>query len=186
MSSLPPLSALGPRICILGPSNSGKSTLAQAIARKNGACAVHLDLLFHLPHTDWQPRPAEEFLALHAAAIRRESWVIDGNYTKCLPERLERATGLILLDISTSLSLFRYLRRTLFEKGRIGALEGRQDSIKLDMLRHLVCVTPGNMRRYREMFDGLTLPKAHLCGARAITRCYEEWGLTFLRSRDGG
>ena len=30
------LESLGPRIAILGPSNSGKSTLAQAIARQRG------------------------------------------------------------------------------------------------------------------------------------------------------
>jgi adenylate kinase family enzyme len=50
------LSDLGDRIVILGPSNSGKSTLADAIARKRGLQAVHLDLLFHLPNTDWEQR----------------------------------------------------------------------------------------------------------------------------------
>ena len=51
------LDTLGPRICILGPSNSGKSTLADAIAAKQGLEPIHLDRLYHLPHTDWQPRP---------------------------------------------------------------------------------------------------------------------------------
>ncbi|TGQ03272.1 AAA family ATPase, partial [Mesorhizobium sp. M00.F.Ca.ET.217.01.1.1] len=37
------LSDLGDRICILGPSNSGKSTLADAIARKRGLTPIHLD-----------------------------------------------------------------------------------------------------------------------------------------------
>lgn len=50
-------SDLGDRICILGPSNSGKSTLADAIARKRGLEPIHLDLLHHLPNTDWEPRP---------------------------------------------------------------------------------------------------------------------------------
>ena len=48
---------LGPRVCIMGPSNSGKSTLAEAIARARGLPAIHLDQLYHLPDTDWQPRP---------------------------------------------------------------------------------------------------------------------------------
>jgi Cytidylate kinase len=39
---------LGERICILGPSNSGKSTLAEAIARKRGLQAVHSDQLYDL------------------------------------------------------------------------------------------------------------------------------------------
>lgn len=56
-------SELGDRICILGPSNSGKSTLADAIARKRHLSTVHLDQLFHLPNTDWEARPRDEFIA---------------------------------------------------------------------------------------------------------------------------
>jgi adenylate kinase family enzyme len=39
------LDDLGSRICLLGPSNSGKSTLAQAIARKRGLPAIHLSAM---------------------------------------------------------------------------------------------------------------------------------------------
>ncbi|WP_198137576.1 hypothetical protein [Terriglobus sp. TAA 43] len=102
-----PLSELGERICILGPSNSGKSTLADAIARKVDLQAVHLDQLHHLPHTNWVPRPASEFLALHDEAIAGERWVIDGNYSIHFPQRFLRATGIIVLDVSTLTSLFR-------------------------------------------------------------------------------
>ena len=52
------LDELGPRVCIMGPPCSGKSTLADAIARSRGQEAVHLDRLHHLPGTDWVPRPA--------------------------------------------------------------------------------------------------------------------------------
>jgi adenylate kinase family enzyme len=90
------LSELGERICILGPSNSGKSTLADAIGRKRGLKVVHLDQLHHLPNTDWKMRPAREFLALHDEAIAGDQWVIDGNYSKCFPQRFQRATGIIL------------------------------------------------------------------------------------------
>ena len=72
------LAEFGQRICILGPSNSGKSTLAAAVARKLGLPVVHLDQLHHLPDTDWQPRPRSEFVALHDAAIAGERWVMDG------------------------------------------------------------------------------------------------------------
>ncbi|WP_313442401.1 hypothetical protein [Brevundimonas sp.] len=42
------LAELGPRICIMGPSNSGKSTLAVAIGDAKGLEVVHLDRLRHL------------------------------------------------------------------------------------------------------------------------------------------
>jgi adenylate kinase family enzyme len=63
------LSELGNRICILGPSNSGKSTLADATVRKRGLSTIHLNRFNHLPNTDWQTCPSNEFLALHDEAI---------------------------------------------------------------------------------------------------------------------
>jgi adenylate kinase family enzyme len=171
------LADLGERICILGPSNSGKSTLAEAIARKRGVKVVHLDLLYHLPNTDWEVRPTDEFVALHDAAITGERWVLDGNYSRCMAQRFLRATGLILLDISTLASLFRYCRRTLFERQRVGALQGGQDSVKWDMIYHIAVVTPKNRKRYANIFDDIDLPKVRLTSIRAIKQCYQRWGL---------
>ncbi|GAB3780742.1 P-loop NTPase family protein [Dyella agri] len=171
------LPALGRRICILGPSNSGKSTLANAIARKHGLPAIHLDQLHHLPGTDWQPRPPDEFTALHDEAILGDAWVMDGNYSNCMPQRLQRATGIILLDISTPLSLFRYVRRCLSGRARAGALEGGGDRIKWEMIHYIAVVTPGNRRRNAERYRQILLPKIRLASARAIGQCYRQWDL---------
>jgi adenylate kinase family enzyme len=171
------LGELGERICVMGPSNSGKSTLADAIARKNHTQAIHLDVLHHIPGTDWIARPHVEFARLHDTAIKGERWVMEGNYSRLLPQRLERATGFILLDIGTSLSLYRYLRRSLLRRGRIGALEGGKDSVKWDMLKHIAFTTPGNRKRYAEMQTTIDLPKICLLSAAQINTCYSEWGL---------
>lgn len=174
------LSELGERICILGPSNSGKSTLAEAIAKKRGLKVIHLDQLYHLPNTNWKARPADEFVALHDEAITSDRWVIDGNYSRCFPQRFQRATGIILLDISTVASLLRYVRRTVLHSRRIGALEGGQDSIKLAMLHHIAIVTPKNRKRYADIYRQLHLPKICLPSIRAINSCYQDWGLESL------
>jgi adenylate kinase family enzyme len=171
------LRELGDRICIMGPSNSGKSALADAIARKNRAQTIHLDVLHHLPGTDWEPRPFADFQRLHDAAIETPRWVIDGNYSQLLPQRLERATALILLDIPTPLSLLRYIRRCLFRRGRIGSLEGGKDSVKWQILKHIAITTRKNRRRYVELQRMVELPKVYLSSARQIEACYLEWGL---------
>ncbi|MBY6262496.1 AAA family ATPase [Azospirillum sp. 412522] len=171
------LGELGQRICILGPSNSGKSTLACAIARKLGLTAVHLDRLYHCPGTDWEPRPTDEFVRLHDAAITGDRWVMDGNYSICMPQRFARATGLILLDISTPASLLRYFRRTLFERERLGALDGGRDSVKWGMIHHIAVVTPRNRNRNLARFDQTDLPKIRLSSIRAIKGCYRQWDL---------
>ena len=168
---------MGTRICVMGPSCSGKSTLADALARKLQLHAIHLDVLHHLPGTDWEPRPHGDFQRLHDAAIETEQWVMDGNYSQLLPQRLARATGLILLDVSTIRSLFRYVGRSWFQHTRIGALEGGSDTVKWDMLRHIAITTPGNRRRYAQLLHHIDIPAVWLRSSRQIAACYAAWGI---------
>lgn len=171
------LDDLGPRLCILGPSNSGKSTLAAAIARARGLPQVHLDQLHHRPNTNWLPRPDHEFFALHDHAMTGSRWVMDGNYSRCLPQRLARATGVILLETPTMTSLVRYFRRSWFERARHGALDGGSDSVKWAMIRHIVVTTPGNRRRYAALFEEIGLPKLRLSTRQDLAHFYRAEGL---------
>jgi adenylate kinase family enzyme len=178
---LPPLEALGPRIMICGTSNTGKSTLAAAIGRKLDLAVVHLDRLRFLPHTDWQERPDEEFKALHDAAILDDGWVIDGNYSALTPQRLRRATGIILLSDSRWANFARYLRRTLFQRSRIGNLEGNRDSLKWDMVHWVLVRAPRNIARYRTTLPASGLPFIELNSMRELRRAYREWDLVPAR-----
>jgi len=171
------LDKLGPRICIMGPSNSGKSTLADAISRARGLKTVNLDQLSHLPHTDWLSRSSEEFKALHDAEILGSFWVIEGNYSSLLPQRLERATGFILLDAPTAVSLYRYLRRCWIKGVRLGGLEGSRDSVKWGMIRHIIGVTRSNRDRNKRLFGGISLPKLELTSTKALDDFYRVNGL---------
>lgn len=172
------LSELGERICILGPSNSGKSTLAVAISAATGVPVVHLDVLRHVPGSQWAEREADDFGRLHDAAIEAERWVMEGNYSQWLPQRLERATGLIVLDVSTVTSLGRYLRRTLIERNRHGGLDGVSDRLNMRMMRWIVTQTPANRLRYRALAASAEIPAILLPGRRALRRFYRS---EFLR-----
>jgi adenylate kinase family enzyme len=171
------LHELSPRICIIGPSNSGKSTLANAIGQASGLVPIHLDQLHHYPHTDWLPRPAVEFIALHDKAIAESEWVMEGNYLRCLPQRLARATGIILLDTPTGTSLYRYLRRTWFERVRYGQLVGSRQRVTWAMIRHLVMTTRKNRRRYEALFPHWNLPKIRLATTQELASFYRREGL---------
>jgi len=172
------LTDLGQRIMICGPSNSGKSTLAVSLGQKLGLPAVHLDLLRHLPNTDWVQRPDAEFYRLHDEAILGDAWVMEGNYSILMPQRLKRATGIILLGDNRWISLWRYLRRTLMERNRAGNLDGGKDSIKWEMIHWIVVVSPGNLRRYRTDLPASGLPFIEFLSMAELQRAYGEWALS--------
>lgn len=178
MPSIPPLESLGPRICIFGPSNSGKSTLALALSAKLGIPAVHLDQLHHLPDTDWRPRPREDFEALQRQAIAQEHWVMDGNYSALFPERMARATGAIVLDDNHWLRLARYFRRTLFEPQRAGMLVGGKDSIKWEMIRWVALTSRHNGERYRKMVQNAGIPHAFCRSMADVKQLHRQWDLS--------
>lgn len=179
------LESFGRRIMICGPSNSGKSTLALAIAEKLDLIPVHLDQLRHLPNTDWVQRSDAEFARLHDEAILPDGWVMDGNYSSAdghssvlMPKRLKRATGIILLGDNRWTSLARYLRRTLFQRRRAGALDGALDSVKWAMIRWIMVNSPRNLRRYRQDLPKSGLPFIEIHGMAELNRLYTAWGLT--------
>jgi adenylate kinase family enzyme len=178
MHDFPSLEALGPRICILGPSNAGKSTLTVAIADKLDLPPIHLDLLYHKPYTNWEPRPREEFVAAHAEAVAGERWVMEGNYVGLLDTRLAHATGIILLGTDRWSAFARYLRRTLFQRGRIGALPGAQDSLKWLMIKYILLEQPKKRQRDIALLRASGLPMVKFDSLGELRRAYEAWGLS--------
>jgi len=175
----PALARFGERIVICGPSNSGKSTLAVALGQKLGLPVVHLDLLHHLPNTDWVRRSPEEFQRLHDEAVLGDGWVMDGNYSRLFPQRLARATGIILLGDSRWANLRRYVRRTLFQRNRPGALPGGNDTLKWAMIRWILVVGPRNIARYRAMLPEAGRPFVEIRSMRELKQLYFAWELLF-------
>lgn len=177
MSAVPELSSLGRRIMILGPSNAGKSTLAAAMAHKLGIPAVHLDQLRHLPHTNWQERPDDEFTALHNAAILTPDWVMEGGYSKLMKQRLERATGIVVINDSLARRYRRYFHRSLFQRKRAGGLPGGQDTVSWKMV-HWLWKTRSAVRKYHQVATASGLPHAFIDNQRELQALYRAWGLT--------
>lgn len=179
MPDIPPLAAFGPRIMICGPSNSGKSTLCWAIAQKIGAEPVYLDLLRHLPGTNWVMRPDEEFRVLHDEAIQHERWVMEGNYSELMPQRFARATGVILLGDNRWANYRRYLWRTLTQrKGRIGSLAGDKDSISWGMTKWILFKQPPRREHDRARVRNSGLPMLEFHSLSQTKRLYAAWGLS--------
>jgi hypothetical protein len=102
---------------------------------------------------------------------------MDGNYSRRLPERLERATGVVLLDATTPASVARYLRRTWSAAPRVGGLDGTRDRLSLAMLRFLLGPARAGRGRLHRAFEAVEVPKILLPDRRSLERFRHENGL---------
>ena len=123
------------RIMIIGCGGSGKSTLAQQLGQKTGLPVVHLDQLFWTP--GWVSVSKDEFDHLHEAALAEEKWIIDGNFDRTIPVRLQRCDTVIYLDFNRFACLMGVLKRVLTTYGKVrpDMGEGCPERIDLDFLK---------------------------------------------------
>src|SRR5688572_4725457 len=93
------------RVLIIGSAGAGKSTLAQQLGAIVGLPVIHLDA--HYWNAGWKETPQEEWKQRVAELLRRDAWIMDGNYGSTLRERVEAADTVILLDLSRVRCLYR-------------------------------------------------------------------------------
>lgn len=97
------------KVVLIGSGGSGKSTLARQLGEKLKIEVFHLDALFWQPN--WVGVPKNEQLQVQAALVKKETWIIDGNYGATMDIRLNAADTIIFLDISRWICMFRVFKR---------------------------------------------------------------------------
>ena len=106
------------RIVVVGPTGSGKTTMARELGRRLGLPHTELDAL----HWDanWTEAPNEVFRQRIARSIAGDRWILDGNYSSARDLVWPRAEMVVWLDYSLLLVLWRLSRRTF---GRLARRE---------------------------------------------------------------
>ncbi|ANU09519.1 AAA family ATPase [Planococcus antarcticus DSM 14505] len=104
------------RIALIGSGGSGKSTLARKLGMKLNIEVYHLDALLWKPN--WQPTTKEEQRKVQVELVKKEEWIIDGNYNGTMDIRLNAADTVIFLDFNRVLCTYRVLKRTIQYRDR--------------------------------------------------------------------
>jgi adenylate kinase family enzyme len=96
---------------VIGVTSSGKSTLAERLAKRFGLQYIELDALYWEPN--WQPAPLEVFRASVETAMQAETWIAAGNYHIVRDLLWSSAEAVIWLDYSFWRVLWQLTRRSL-------------------------------------------------------------------------
>ena len=81
---------------VIGSPGAGKSTFARRLRNLTGLPLYYLDMLWHKP--DQTNITREEFDTLSNDIIKKDRWIIDGNYQRTLAERLKACDTVFLMD----------------------------------------------------------------------------------------
>ncbi len=97
----------------------------------------HLDKLWWLP--GWKTDSRENFDAKLDVELKKPEWIIDGDYSRTLPERLKYADTVIFLQYSRWVCLAGALSRIFRMRGkvRIDMSEGCPERLDREFLRYI-------------------------------------------------
>lgn len=91
------------KVIIIGCPGAGKSTFARKLSAKTGLPLHYLDMIWHkADRTNVTP---EEFDATLAGIIENDRWIIDGNYLRTMPMRLENADTVFFFELPIDICL---------------------------------------------------------------------------------
>ena len=163
------------RIIIIGCGGAGKSTLARQLGEKTGLPVVHLDKLFW--HPGWVESTKDEIDAKILEEMQKPQWILDGNYNRTLPMRLEKCDTVIYLDFSRFACLMGVVKRVVTTYGKVRPDMGEGCPERFDW-EFLQWVWNFN-RKHREKYDRMLnetegIEKIVLKNRRMVKRFLQE------------
>ena len=144
------------RILIIGNPGSGKSTFAVKLAEKTGLPLVHLDRIYW--RGDWEHLSREEFDVALQAQLEQPAWIMDGNFNRTIPHRLQYCDAVFYFDLPTVTCLWGITQRVFSNYGKVRADMGgnckeRFDARKLQLYRSVLCFRRQHRREYYELLN---------------------------------
>lgn len=122
------------KVLVIGSGGAGKSTLAARLGKLLKIEVFHLDVLYWNP--GWVETPKPAWRKTVEELVRRETWILDGNYSGTLDLRLEACDTVVFLDVARTLCLWRVLKRaTMYRRGgRPDMAEGCREKLDLQFM----------------------------------------------------
>ncbi len=91
------------KVIVIGCPGAGKSVFARGLRDASGLPLYYLDMLWHKP--DQTNISREEFDLQLGKILRRDRWIIDGNYLRTMETRLQSCDTVFLLDFPPAVCL---------------------------------------------------------------------------------
>ena len=144
------------RILLIGNAGAGKTTFAKQLALKLHLPLVHLDNLYW--RGDWDQLSRDEFEVNLQSELEKPQWIIDGNYNRTIPYRLQYCAPVFYFDFPTITCLAGITKRTLTNLGKVRPDMGGNciehfDSHKITLYRNVLTFNRQHRKDYYELLN---------------------------------
>lgn len=125
------------KVMVVGSSGSGKSTFSRQLSKILKIPVYHLDMYFWKPN--WNMMDYDEQSKIHGQLIQKNKWIIDGNYSALIDERINAADTIVFIDLPRAVCFYRVFKRYLDNKGktRIDMREGCNERLTFTFLKYI-------------------------------------------------
>ena len=123
------------KIVIIGSGGAGKSPLASRLGAATGIEVIHLDKLHWRPN--WNVPPKAEWRNTVEGLLKKDEWVMDGNFSSTMELRMAAADAVIYLDFPRLVCVYRVLKRIFkyYNQTRPDMGEGCRERLDFAFLR---------------------------------------------------
>ena len=142
------------RVLIVGCAGAGKTTFALALAEKTGLPLVHLDQIYWCGQ--WERLSREAFDSALQKELEKPEWIIDGNFDRTLPHRLQYCDTVFFFDLPRRTCLWGITKRVFQNYGKSrqdmgGNCPERFDRNKWQLYRTVWQFRKKNRQKYNEL-----------------------------------
>ena len=144
------------RILLIGNAGAGKTTFAKQLAQKLHLPLVHLDNLYW--RGDWDHLSRDEFDVILQSELEKPQWIIDGNFNRTIPHRLQYCDTAFSSDLPTITCRAGITKRTLTNLGKVRSDMGGNcfehfDSHKISLYRNVLTFNKQHRKDYYELLN---------------------------------
>jgi len=147
------------RVLLIGNAGAGKTTFARKLAAKCNLPLVHLDQLYWCG--EWEHLTREQFDALLQVELEKPRWIIDGNFNRTIPHRLEYCDTVFYFDFPAITCLAGITKRIFTNLGKTRADMGGNciehfDLQKIPLYLSVLKFNKQHRSKYYELLNSLS------------------------------
>ena len=122
------------RIIVIGCPGSGKSRLSRALHNKTGIPLYHLDMMYW--NADKTTVEKSVFLERLSAVLKKDEWIIDGNYSSTMELRMAACDTVIFLDYPLEVCLDGIKERRGKSRSDMPWIETEEDAEFIEFIKN--------------------------------------------------